>query len=189
MHENQILLRLVMMSFNVLIPVAVVVVCLLIISAISLGGREKPQPKVFQLRVPQKKKRRNQSHDLPDLERHNSVPSKQRLSEWHEKHENDLLHFFETLDSLIFKKIVVDEDEISFEILEKIRKAGLEHPSPEIGAELTAIIGTANSANLALEKDSSDSLEGLRETYQNYRLVWISRIRQYIDDRERLLNL
>ncbi|MDP6340998.1 MAG: hypothetical protein QF826_03635 [Acidimicrobiales bacterium] len=183
------LLRLVMMSSNVLIPGAVVVVCLLIIFAISLANREKPQPKVFQLRVPQKKKRRNQSQEISDSESHDGIPSKQILSEWHEKHENDLLHFFEILDSLIFKGVEVDEDEGSSDIFDKIRKAGLEHPSPEIGAELTAIIGTANSAKLALVKDSTDSLESLRETYQNYRFVWISRIRQYIDDHERLLNL
>ena len=178
-----------MMSSNILIPGAVVVVCLLIIFWISLGGREKTQPKVFQLRVPQKKGRRNQSQEIPDSERHDSIPSKQSLSQWHEKYENDLLHFFEILDSLIFKGIEVDENEINSEIFGKIREAGLEHPSPEIGAELTAIIGTANSASLALGKDSSDSLQNLRETYQNYRFVWVSRMRQYIDDHERLISL
>ena len=177
------------MSSNVLIPGAVVVVCLLIIFAISLGGREKPQPKVFQLRVPQKKRRRNQSQELSDSEKRDNNPSKQSLSQWHEKYENDLLHFFEILDSLIFKGIEVDENEINTEIFDKVRKAGLEHPSPEIGAELTAIIGTANSANLALGKNSSDSLQNLRETYQNYRFVWVSRMRQYIDDHERLISL
>ena len=177
------------MSSNVLIPGAVVVVCLLIIFAISLGGREKPQPKVFQLRVPQKKRKRNQSQEISDSERQGRIPSKQSLSQWHEKHEKDLLDFFEILDSIIFKGIEVDENEINSEIFDKIKKAGLEHPSPEIGAELTAMIGTANSAKLALVKDSADSLESLRETYQNYRFVWISRIRQYIDDHERLVNL
>lgn len=178
-----------MMSSNILIPGAIVVVCLLIIFWISLGGREKTKPKVFQLRVPQKKGRRNQSQEIPDSERHDSIPSKQSLSQWHEKYENDLLHFFEILDSLIFKGIEVDENEINSEIFSKVREAGLEHPSPEIGAELTAIIGTANSANLALGKDSSDSLQNLRETYQNYRFVWVSRMRQYIDDHERLISL
>ena len=175
------------MSSNVLIPGAVVVVCLLIIFAISLGAREKPQPKVFQLRVPQKK-RRNQSDDLPDEQKHDSNPNKETLSQWHEKHESDLLHFFEILDSLIFEGIEIDESEFNSGIFDKIRNAGLEHPSPEIGAELTTIIGTANSANLALGKDSSDSLQNLRETYQNYRFVWVSRIRQYIDDHERLIS-
>jgi len=177
------------MSSNVLIPGAVVVVCLLIIFAISLGSREKPQPKVFQLSVPQKKRRRNQYQELSDSESYDSISSKQGLSQWHERYENDLLHFFEILDSLIFKEIEVDENEVNSEIFDKIRKAGLEHPSPEIGAELTAIIGTANSANLALGKDSSDSLQNLRETYQNYRFVWVSRMRQYIDDHERLISL
>ena len=177
------------MSSNVLIPGAVVVGCLLIIFAISLRGRGKPQPKVFQLRVPQKKRRRNQSQEVSELERHDGITSKQSLSQWHEKYENDLLRFFEILDSLILKRIEINENEISPEIFDKIRKAGLEHPSPEIGAELTAIIGTANSANLALGKDSSDSLQNLRETYQNYRFVWVSRIRQYIDDHERLISL
>ena len=102
------------MSSNVLIPGAVVVVCLLIIFAISLGDREKPQPKVFQLRVPQKK-RRNQSDDLPDEQKHDSNPNKETLAQWHEKHESDLLHFFEILDSLIFKGIEVDENEINTE--------------------------------------------------------------------------
>ena len=177
------------MSSNVLIPGAVVVVCLLIIFAISLGDREKPQPKVFQLRVPQKKRKRNQSQEISDSERQGRIPSKQSLSQWHEKHEKDLLDFFEILDSIIFKGIEVDENEINSEIFDKIKKAGLEHPSPEIGAELTAIIGTANSAKLALEKDSSDSLANLSETYQDYRFVWVSRMRQYIDDHERLISL
>ena len=176
-----------MMSSNVLIPGAVIVVCLLLIFAISLGAREKPQPKVFQLRVPQKK-RRNQSDDLPDEQKHDSNPNKETLAQWHEKHESDLLHFFEILDSLIFEGIEIDESEFNSGIFDKIRKAGLEHPSLEIGAELTTIIGTANSANLALGKDSSDSLQNLRETYQNYRFVWVSRIRQYIDDHERLIS-
>ena len=113
---------------------------------------------------------------------------KKRLSQWHEKHESDLLYFFEILDSLIFEGIEIDESEFNSGIFDKIRNAGLEHPSPEIGAELTTIIGTANSANLALDKDSSDSLQNLRETYQNYRFVWVSRIRQYIDDHERLIS-
>lgn len=177
-----------MMSSNVLIPGAVVVVCLLIIFVISLGAREKPQPKVFQLRVPQKKKRRNQSDDLPDVQKRDSTPDKETLSQWHEKHESDLLYFFEILDSLIFEGIAINENEFNSEIFDKIRNAGLEHPSPEIGAELTTIIGTANSANLALDKDSSDSLQSLRENYQNYRFVWVSRIRQYIDDHERLIS-
>ena len=138
------------MSSNVLIPGAVVVVCLLIIFAISLGAREKPQPKVFQLRVPQKKKRRNQSDDLPIQRNVTTIQDKETLSQWHEKHESDLLHFFEILDSLIFEGIEIDEDEFNSGIFDKIRNAGLEHPSPEIGAELTTIIGTANSANLAL---------------------------------------
>tara|TARA_B100002052_G_scaffold91748_1_gene84473 strand:- start:235 stop:783 length:549 start_codon:yes stop_codon:yes gene_type:complete len=176
------------MSSNVLIPGAVVVVCLLIILAISLRNRERPQPKVFQLRVPQKKKRRNQSQEISDSESHDGIPSKQILSKWHEKYENDLLHFFKILDSLIFEGIEIDANECNSGIFDKIRKAGLEHPSPEIGAELTTIIGTANSANLALGKDSSDSLQNLRETYQNYRFVWVSRIRQYIDDHERLIS-
>ena len=82
----------------------------------------------------------------------------------------------------------INENEFNSGIFDKIRNAGLEHPSPEIGAELTTIIGTANSANLALDKDSSDSLQNLRENYQNYRFVWVSRIRQYIDDHERLIS-
>ena len=102
-----------MMSSNVLIPGAVVVVCLLIIFAISLGAREKPQPKVFQLRVPQKKKRRNQSDELPDEQKYDSNPNKETLAQWHEKHESDLLHFFEILDSLIFEGIEIDESEFN----------------------------------------------------------------------------
>ena len=177
------------MSSNALIPGAIMVVCLIIILAISLSGREKPQSKIFQLRVPQKKRKRNQSPDMSDSENLDRAPSKHRLSQWHEKYENDLLHFFEIVDSLIFRKIEIDENEIGLGIFDKIREAGLEHPSPEIGAELTAIIGTANSANLALVKGSSDSLEYFRETYQNYRFVWISRMRQYIGDQERLISL
>jgi len=177
------------MSSNILIPGVVVVACLIIIFAISLGGREKPQPKIFQLRVPQKKRKRNRHQDITDSEKHDRILSKQSLSQWHKKYESDLLHFFEILDSLIFNKIKIDEGEISSEIFDKVKKAGLEHPSPEIGAELTAMIGTVNSANLALAKDSSDSLETFRETYQNYRFIWVSRMRQYIDDHERLISL
>ena len=109
-----------MMSSNVLIPGAVVVVCLLIIFVISLRAREKPQPKVFQLRVPQKKKRRNQSDDLPDVEKRDSTPDKETLSQWHEKHESDLLYFFEILDSLIFEGIAINENEFNSRIFDKI---------------------------------------------------------------------
>ena len=100
-----------------------------------------------------------------------------------------MLYFFEILDSLIFEGIAINEDEFNSGIFDKIRNAGLEHPSPEIGAELTAMIGTANSANLALDKDSSDSLQNLRK---NYRIIGSSGFKeyvQYIDDHERLISL
>ena len=83
------------MSSNVLIPGAVVVVCLLIIFAISLGGRRKNSAKGLSIASPAEEEReRNQSDDLPDSARHDNTPDKETLSQWHAKHENEICCIF-----------------------------------------------------------------------------------------------
>lgn len=177
------------MSSNILFPSAIVVSCLIIVLVLSLRGRERTEPKKFQLRVPQKKRNNNPLLDLPKTPGSSEVPKKQSLSSWHKKYENDLLHFFEILDGLIFGEIGIAESEKSVDFLTNIEEASLKHPSPEIGAELTAIIGNAKSILVAIAKDPSDPVAEQRKIYQDYRLIWVSRIRQYVDDHERLIRL
>ena len=114
------------MSSNVLIPGAVVVVCLLIIFAISLGDREKPQPSLS-IASPQKKER-NQSQSYP-IQRNVTTIQVNKASRNGMRNMKMICYIFEILDSLIFKGIEVDEKQINQKSLTR-EKAGLEHPSP-----------------------------------------------------------
>lgn len=177
------------MSSNILIPVAIVASCLIIVLALSLRGRERKGPKIFQLRVPQKKRKNETLRDEARPSEDTDTLLRQSLPSWHKDHENDLLHLFEILDELISGKIDIFANENSTNLRSKIEEASLKHPSPEIGAELTAILGNANSIHAALTKDPLSPIAEQRKIYQDYRVIWVSRIRQYADENERLIRL
>ena len=99
------------------------------------------------------------------------------------------MQFFEVLDSIILRRSDRVEDEVKSHIFSAIEEASLKHPSPVIGAELTAMIGSAESTGSGSDRNSSDYLSHQQHVYENYRLIWLSRIRQYVDDRERLIRL
>ena len=93
------------------------------------------------------------------------------------------------LDSIILGRNDRVEDEVKSHIFSAIEEASLKHPSAVIGAELTAMIGSAESTDSGSDRNGSDYLSHQQHVYENYRLIWLSRIRQYVDDRERLIRL
>lgn len=177
------------MSSSTLIPIAIVIICLLVVLLMSLSGREKSESKIFQLRIPQKRRKKKPPVDKSNSELDEVKIDRQALSKWHIQYERDLLQFFEVLDSIILRRSDRVEDEVKSHIFSAIEEASLKHPSAVIGAELTAMIGSAESTDSGSDRNGSDYLSHQQHVYENYRLIWLSRIRQYVDDRERLIRL
>ena len=179
------------MSSNVFFPILIVAVCALVALSVYSSTRPKAKPKIFRLTVPRKKRFKLRKPEAT----HQDEPSENsyeigQLIEWHERHESTLLGFFETADKIMTRTDEgASEKLLVLDQLPRIQEVSESHPAPEIGAELAAVVGILNTACTSLSREDIGAFEEQRSLYIDYRSMWLARIRQYVQDFERLISL
>ena len=71
----------------------------------------------------------------------------------------------------------------------ELQKAAAEHPSPEMGAELSAMLASVSSSLHAYLRSEMDLAEQQQSVYQEYREMWFQRLRQFPQDIDRIIRL
>ncbi len=179
------------MSSNVFFPILIVAVCALVALSVYSSTRPKAKQKIFRLAVPRKKRLKLHKPEAT----HQNEPEENssqigQLIKWHERHENTLLAFFEAADKIMTRNDEgTSEKLLVLDQLPRIQEASESHPAPEIGAELTAVVGILNTGCASLSREDIGAFEEQRLLYIDYRSMWLVRIRQYVQDFERLVSL
>ena len=179
------------MSTNILFPLLIVAANLFVALAAHSRTRQRHQPKIFKLQVPKKKKGWTRSIKTEtDIQEETNAPQGETLVGWHNKHEVLLLDFFEQADKVMSQShSAANEKVAALEKLPNVEHACVSHPAPEIGAELATLVGILNTGCTAFSRNDEKVFSDQRLLYLEYRSTWLSRIRQYVHDFERLIHL
>lgn len=184
------------MLSNLMLPVLVCAGCLVIIIFVYLKTRTKSERKAFSIPKSQSiKPIRNEGLEplTPD-----STPAAldQGLSPWHELFESAVLDFIEFSDRLVR---TIDnggplEDLKGIDLFEaietlEIQRAASEHPSPEMGAELSALLASISASLHAYLRGDTDLAKQQKSVYSEYREMWFQRLRQFPQDIDRIIRL
>tara|TARA_B100000953_G_scaffold295224_1_gene286112 strand:+ start:1071 stop:1571 length:501 start_codon:yes stop_codon:yes gene_type:complete len=163
---------------------------------VYLRTRSIPPPKSFsipEIKSTQQGKGGNSESLFAESPR---VSIDQGLESWHETFESTVLDFIEFADGFIGS---IDEGKTSEEmkglnILEAMeatqcQMAASEHPSPEMGAELSAFLATLSASLHAYVRGDTDLSNQQRSLYGEYREMWFQRLRQFPQDLDRIIRL
>ncbi|MEC7924376.1 MAG: hypothetical protein VYB80_04070, partial [Actinomycetota bacterium] len=71
----------------------------------------------------------------------------------------------------------------------QFQRAASEHPSPEMGAELSAVLATVSASLHAYLRGDADLSHQQRSLYGEYRDMWFQRLRQFPQDLDRIIRL
>ena len=181
------------MFSDLMLPILVCAGCLIIIVLVLIKTRKKPPPKTFSIPGTQAT-RPSQNGETETAV--TEAASDQGLLSWHEGFESTVLDFIEFSDGLI--ETIVNEAPLeemqsidvfgATETLE-LQKAASEHPSPEMGAELSAILAAVSATLHAYLRSEFDLAEQQQSFYQEYREMWFQRLRQFPQDIDRIIRL
>ena len=184
------------MLSDLMLPVLVCAGCLVIIAFTYLKTRTKSERKAFSIPNSQSIKpiRNEDSEPLdPDLD---SAVLGQGLLPWHELFESAVLDFIEFSDHLVgtidsggsleeMKRVDVLEASETLEF----QRAASEHPSPEMGAELSALLAAVSASLHAYLRGDTDLAKQQQSVYSEYREMWFQRLRQFPQDIDRIIRL
>lgn len=181
------------MSTNVLLPLLIIALSIFFAFTAYLRTRtrSKSQPKVFRLQIPKKKKLRSRRiEDVQKNDEEKILDQSVSLTGWHNDYEETLLTFFERADTVFIQ--TTDTTNVNNPLpldLPNVDEAAYSHPSREIGVELTALAGIVNTGYISQSRKDQDTFAEQKKLYFDYRSVWLSRLRQYVNDFERLIHL
>ena len=179
-----------------MLPVLVCAGCLVIIVFVYMKTRTKSERKAFSIPKNQIiKPLRNEGTETlaPD-----SCPATldQGLLPWHELFESAVLDFIEFSDRLV--KTIDNGGPLEetkgvdlFEAIETLefQRAASEHPSPEMGAELSALLAAVSASSHAFLRGDTDLAKQQKSVYLEYREMWFQRLRQFPQDIDRIIRL
>ena len=184
------------MTNDLLLPILVCAFCLSVIVVVYLKSRSKPPPKTFSIpdgRVDSDEST-NSSRDF--LDSSSEASNDQYLARWHETFESEVLNFIEFADAYI--RLMNEEDTaeevkgvdvLATEEATRFQRAASEHPSPEMGAELSAFLATVSASLHAYTRGDMDLSFQQRSLYAEYREIWFQRLRQFPQDLDRIIRL
>ncbi len=183
------------MSNDLLLPLLVCAGCLIIIVVVYLRTRSKPSPKSISLpRIESDHQRTADSEPL--FAEPPATTIEQGFASWHETFEGVVLDFIEFADDFIKS---IDEGKPAEEMKEvnvleaaettQFQRAASQHPSPEMGAELSAILATVSASLHAYLRGDTDLSHQQRSLYGEYREMWFQRLRQFPQDLDRIIRL
>ncbi len=181
------------MLSDLMLPILVCAGCLVIMISVYLRTRKKSQRKTFS--IPESKLMKS-SEDNEAEPSAAEVPSDQGLLSWHEGFESTVLDFIEFSDGLIeiidngspLEKIK-NIDVLGADQTLEFQKAASEHPSPEMGAELSAMLAAVSASFHAYLRSELDLVRQQKSIYQEYREMWFQRLRQFPQDIDRIIHL
>jgi len=179
------------MSTNTLFPILIVAVSLFVVFTVYSKTKQKPQPKVFRLQIPKKKKAGLRDTDVSaNIQEEREIHAGNALSKWHKTHESTILTFFELADKVMSEShnAEIDNDSI-LQKLPNLDEASTSHPAPDIGAELATLVGIVNTGCVSFSRNDMETFAAQKLLYFDYRALWLPRIRQYVYDFERLIHL
>lgn len=179
------------MSTNILFPILIVAVSLFVAFTVYSKTKQKPQPKIFRLQIPKKKKVKLRDADVSaNIQEEHEVHEGNGLSKWHKTHESTILTFFELADNVMSQShdAEIDNDSI-LQKLPNLDEASTSHPAPDIGAELATLVGIVNTGCVSFSRNDMETFAEQKLLYFDYRALWLPRIRQYVYDFERLIHL
>jgi hypothetical protein len=184
------------MSNDLLIPFLICIGCLGLVLFVHFKTRSKPPPKTFSMPTVklQTHETTGQFENLFDVS--SPTPADKSLATWHKLFETAVLDFIELADSFMGSMGNKTEPEETKAVdLQKtpeavhVQRAAAGHPSPEMGAELSALLATvAASFHAHLRGDSTLSRKQ-RLLYEDYRELWFQRLRQFPQNLERIIRL
>lgn len=184
------------MSNDLLIPILICIGCLGLVLFVHFKTRSKPPPKTFSIPTTklQKHETTGQFENFFDVS--SPVHGNKGLATWHKTFETAVLDFIELADSFLSSlDNETEPNEIKAIDLQRtpeavqVQEAAARHPSPEMGAELSALLATvAASFHAHLRGDSALSLKQ-RLLYLDYREIWFQRLRQFPQNLERIIRL
>ena len=184
------------MNNDLSLPILVCAFCLVVIVFVYLKYRSKPPPKTFS--IPDGRygsdEETNSSRNFLDSSSEKS--NDQNLARWHETFESEVLNFIEFADGYI--RSISEEDTaeklkgidvLATEEATRFQRAASEHPSPEMGAELSAFLATVSASLHAYTRGDIDLSLQQRSLYAEYREIWFQRLRQFPQDLDRIIRL
>jgi len=179
------------MSTNILFPSLIVALSLFVVFTVYSKTKQRPQPKIFRLQIPKKKKLGFQKNELTtEIQEEHETYEENALARWHSKHENTVLTFFELADKIMSQSHNAETDKNSIlQKLPSLDEASASHPAPDIGAELATLVGIVNTGCVSSSRNDLETFTEQQLLYIDYRSLWLSRIRQYVHDFERLIHL
>ncbi len=184
------------MLSNLMLPVLVCAGCLVIIFLVYLKTRTKSERKAFSIPKSQSIKLRQNEDSEPLSPNSGHTSLDQGLLSWHELFESTVLDFIEFSDRLV--RTIDSGGQLEemkgvdvFEAIETLefQRAASEHPSPEMGAELSALLAAASASLHAYLRGDTDLAEQQKSVYWEYREMWFQRLRQFPQDIDRIIRL
>ncbi len=113
------------------------------------------------------------------------------LSQWHATHEVALLNYFEHHDNLEDSTNSTDStaEDLVADLSAAFESAYVEHPAPDMRAELAATRSAADAMGLAKERGDDAAFNRHNAVYTEYRAAWLERLWQFAADRTRIARL
>ncbi len=184
------------MLSNLMLPVLVCAGCLVIILFVYLKTRTKSERKAFAVPNNQSiKPVRNEGSEPLDPDSGQTALD-QGLLPWHALFESTVLDFIEFSDHLVEAidsgRLLEDMKGVDvFEANETLefQRAASEHPSPEMGAELSALLAAVSSSLHAYLRGDTDLTKQQQSVYSEYREMWFQRLRQFPQNIDRIIRL
>ena len=179
------------MSTNILFPLLIVALSLFVAFTVYSKTKQRPQPKIFRLQIPKKRKARLRETDVSaSTQEGHETHEGNDLAKWHKTHESTVLTFFELADKIMSQSHSeeIDNDSI-LQRLPNLNEASTSHPAPDIGAELATLVGIVNTGCFSFSRNDMETFTEQKLLYYDYRALWLPRIRQYVYDFERLTHL
>ena len=180
------------MLSDLMLPVLVCAGCLVIIVFAYLKTRTKSERKAFSI---------PNSQSIKPIQNEGSEPLDpvalgQDLLPWHELFESAVLDFIEFSDHLVgtIDSGVPLEEMKGVDVFEasetlEFQRAASEHPSPEMGAELSALLAAVSAGLHAYLRGDTDLAKQQQSVYSEYREMWFQRLRQFPQDIDRIIRL
>ena len=182
------------MSNDLLIPMLVCAGCLTVICFVYIKTRPKRTPRTFS--IPKNQAAKLMEGNESDSGSSDQTTFDQGLSSWHDSFESTVLDFIEfadelieTIDNEIPLEEISDIDVFETEKASLFQRAASEHPSPEMGAELAAMLATASASLHAYLRGDLELAKQQRSSYREYREMWFQRLRQFPQDIDRIIRL
>ena len=184
------------MSNDLLIPFLICIGCLGLVLFVHFKTRSKPLPKTFSMPTAKLQTHEPTGQFTKFFDVSSPTHEDKSLARWHKSFETAVLDFIELADSFISsmdnetelgETKAIDLQGTSEAV--HVQEAAVGHPSPEMGAELSALLATAAaSVHAHLRGDPALSCKQ-RLLYEDYREIWFQRLRQFPQNIERIIRL